>query len=51
MTAIERIKELLAAEEGVPEKDNANIYNPNGIDSSVRKRVLNECISVLEKLT
>lgn len=50
MKPVERIKQLLDAEDVVREKDKANIYNPTGMDAAVRKRAFIECIKALEKL-
>lgn len=48
MTSIERIEQLLAAEEHRSDKDAAGIIVAQRVDASVRRKAIEECLRILK---
>ena len=48
MTKIERIEYMLREEQAVPERDEAGVINPRGVDSAVKCRQIQDCLSILK---
>lgn len=48
MTKLERIKNLLN-EVSVPDKDDAGVIDPKGVDGSVRRKAIQDCLNILER--
>lgn len=48
MSKIDRIEAMLRMEEQTPEKDDAGICIPKGLDSAIRAKAFNECLKVLK---
>jgi hypothetical protein len=48
MSTVERIQAILDCEVRVPDKDNAGIITPEGVDSKVRIDTLKECLKIAQ---
>lgn len=43
----ERIRDLIRNEESIPVKDKAGIITAHGIDATVRRRALQQCLDIV----
>ena len=50
MSIEERVRTMLKAEGDIPERDDANIVNPWGVESNIRKQVLKDVLQICEEL-
>jgi hypothetical protein len=50
MTVVERIQRMLDMDCKVPVKDEAGVITPHGIDSSVRRKALEDCLKVAKEV-
>lgn len=50
MTVVERIQHMLDMDCRVPVRDEAGVITPQGIDSAVRQKTLEDCLKVAKEV-